>query len=374
MEVFAMNKLRITQHLIGGFFFLLVISTVFAAKASVKFQNIYIPEECQIQVSVYVSFTALVTGADSLMGGITLSFSKPIDVEISSSTMSSAKVYPTGSRIWDKEKNAIKSTHLMAEGWQEGWDEDAQYFLRLRISPKEVGTFDVYFRATVKDDESGEYVNSVSEGVLDQQGWMTEKLGNMGVGRMPKYFSKYDVMAFRGRRLVHLRKGGMEWATLKDIAPNDYFPSPRRSYIVYYSECSAGFDVGCYNLTDRIEKVFEDKEGKWLGWKSDTEAIFRLRDGSLEIYNTETGAFRPAKKEEAQYGLPDASLSPDKSKHIYVKKGVCWVENMDGTNASPLKVELGLTSSLQTLWSPDGTQILASDGKSAKLLVLGVLK
>ena len=896
-----MNELRITNDALrislclnGGVLLLLALTLVLppahAGQTAVKFTTVYIPEMCQVEQSVDISFTARVTGAEVPVGGITVSFSKPLDVGIISSTMSSAKVYHIGSEIWHKGKNAIKSTHLMAEGWQEGWDEEAQHFLRLRITPKQVSEFDIYFRATVKDDALGEYVNSVSEGVLDQQGWLceertirvlsardmlkgiikeygarieavskienmsfsrtdpdfdlivaelesyiqtlneeryagrklrkfltdlkgdlkvvpdvwdeaklsasaevtyqtqfdvdgdgteelvkgifyerksrvhaaiyrlknqeyvlawkreigfcygtigddilrrtgdkiykiefsdvngdgllemivsyesvsmgnrgggferldaycllpqnllsdtttpqvplltilrknvdgywglpssykelngkayhrdidadgdkditveyweirpeniepkdahdrimqslkdkenlpdtdqsrkfsrrdifhwkngeyvfdqedideqvkklydeatkvvgergiqiikqirseyrasfsemtrmtrakwgfpeidflevtlfneigkyerafgllsdlrrrklsrewanrvdelianmleerflndaealpiyekllsrdykpeemrgiieqiksrkrkiepltlknltetdarqicvryvtpiltdweyladfdwsadgqalvfvgrqkagqkngvweldlkTEKLGNMGVGHIPKYFSKYDVMAFRGRRLVHLRNG-MEWLTLKDIAPNDYFPSPRRGYIVYYSECSAGFDVGCYNLSDRIEKVFDDKEGKWLGWKSDTEAIFRLRDGSLEIYNVETGAFRPAKKQESQYGLPDAALSPDKSKHIYIERGICWVANVDGTHASPLKVELKLTPSLQPLWSPDGTQILVSDRQSAKLLVLGLLK
>jgi hypothetical protein len=143
--------------------------------AQVKLVSVQMPDSAQKGVPFKMTVSAQVTNSDSPKGGITISFSKPVEIKITSSS-ASAKVYPKGSKIWNKNLKAnMVSKYTMAELWVERWHKEMVHQLSLDVTPLEAGDLDVFIRATATDATSGQDVNAPKEGVLDQQGFPCEK-------------------------------------------------------------------------------------------------------------------------------------------------------------------------------------------------------
>jgi len=143
--------------------------------AKVKLVSVQMPDSAQIGAPFQMAVGAQVSDSDSPKGGITLSFSKPVEIKIASSS-ASARFYPQGSKLWNQQLKAnIESKHPMVELWVEYWQKEMIHQLSLDVTPLEAGDLDVFIRSTATDAASGENVNDPKEGVLDQQGFPCEK-------------------------------------------------------------------------------------------------------------------------------------------------------------------------------------------------------
>jgi len=141
----------------------------------VKLVSVQMPDSAQKGVPFKLTVSTQVTNADSTKGGITVSFSKPVEILIAPSS-ASAKVYPQGSKLWNQQVKAnIESKQAMVELWTEYWPKERIHQLSLEVTPLEAGDLDVFIRATATDATSGESVNAPPKGVVDQQGFPCEK-------------------------------------------------------------------------------------------------------------------------------------------------------------------------------------------------------
>jgi hypothetical protein len=153
--------------------------SAFESSTQVTLTEVRASDTCWVGQPLEISVAAKVEGNDSPMGGITLSFSKPVDIQFVKEDVRigiSKKVYPIGSKVWNQQKKAsMASIHQIAELWVEAWPEEQLERFSFSVIPKEAGELEIYLRATVKDAETGEFINAPTQGALDQQGYPCDK-------------------------------------------------------------------------------------------------------------------------------------------------------------------------------------------------------
>ena len=114
---------------------------------------------------VSVSFPSLIGGSES-SGGYT---SSNADIQaLSASGWDDVSMYKSGDSIWNSSGRRFPAVHLLVEASDDAWSSSSDRTLRLRVTPKTAGDFEIKIRGWICDGSLCEW--SPNTGARDQQG------------------------------------------------------------------------------------------------------------------------------------------------------------------------------------------------------------
>jgi len=139
----------------------------------IRFQLVDIPRRVKLYKPITIEVAVTNVGGYARRGGISISFPNVQDVRILDFDTTSAKIYGKGSKIFSRRiQGKIKAQYVLAEAWQEGWDNRETHWVKIEIIPKRLGQLRVYLRTTLEMDEPvRKIIAEPNTGILDQQGF-----------------------------------------------------------------------------------------------------------------------------------------------------------------------------------------------------------
>lgn len=143
-----------------------------------NFNRFRIPEKAK-SVEAFEIYAEVSNCSACKRGGISISFpdnSAGVEIIDYSTDARQTKVYDAGSTISTKDHKNISAEYTLAEGYVLQWKNGESKFIRLKVTPRMVGTLRVLVRATLTTDDLSTHYNvpSGNEDMTDQQGFGTK--------------------------------------------------------------------------------------------------------------------------------------------------------------------------------------------------------